>query len=208
MQGFLGERAARGGAVAQLEFADDVVAEAPLPEIFHAHGHSFGRVVQGVLEKLCRMVVDDEQAFAQALGLLFLVGQFAFVDFDVVFLGQEAERVVVRQLFMLHDEVDHVAALPATEAFAQPFGGRHYERRGLFVVERAEALVVDTGAAKGDVFRHDVNDLRRVQYPVYGGLVDHRLGFAREITKNMERALRPSREFCANFLGSRASLPA
>ena len=135
------------------------------------------------------MLVDDEQAFAQALGLLFLVGQFPFVDFDVVLLGKEAERVVVRQLFMLHDEVDHVAAFPATEAFAQAFGGGDHERRGLFVVERAEALVVDTGAAEGDIFRHDIYDLRRVQYPVYGGLVNHRWDFACENTKNMARVL-------------------
>ena len=74
---------------------------------------------------------------------------------------------------MLHDEVDGVAALAAGEALAEALGGRDVERGRLVVVEGAEAHVVDAALAQGHEVRHDVVNLRRVQYPVYGGLVYH-----------------------------------
>ena len=40
-------------------------------------------------------------------------------------------------------------------------------------MEGAEAHVVDAALAQGYEVRHDIVNLRRVQYPVYGGLVYH-----------------------------------
>ena len=74
---------------------------------------------------------------------------------------------------MLHDEMYGVAPFATGEAFAEAFGGRDVERRGLVIVEGAEAHVIDAALTQGDEVRHDVINLRRVQYPVYGGLVYH-----------------------------------
>ena len=161
------------GAVAQLELLDDVVAEAAAAEIGHADVAPLVGLPQGAAEVVAGPLVDDEQALALALRGLLFTRQFAFLDFDAVFLGQEAQGVGVAELFVLHDEVDGIATLAAGEALAEALGGRDVERGRLVVVEGAEAHVVDAALAQGYEVRHDIVNLRRVQYPVYGGLVYH-----------------------------------
>ncbi len=161
------------GAVAQLELLDDVVAEAAAPEVGHADVASFLGLPQGAAEVVVGPLVDHEQALALALCGLFFARQFAFLDFDAVFLGQEAQGLGIGELFVLHDEMDSVAPFAAGEAFAEPLGGRDVERGRLVVVEGTEAHVVDAALAQGHEVRHDVVNLRRVHNPVYGGLVYH-----------------------------------
>ncbi|EXZ93131.1 hypothetical protein M065_4459 [Bacteroides fragilis str. Korea 419] len=48
---------------------------------------------------------------------------------------------------MFHDEVHRVAALAATETLAKSLGGRHAERGGFLVMERAKSHVVHTAFA-------------------------------------------------------------
>ena len=60
---------------------------------------------------------------------------------------------------MLHEEFHRVAAFSATEAFADLFGGRHHERRSLFVVERTKTFEVGAGLAEADEFAHNLYDV-------------------------------------------------
>ena len=67
-------------------------------------------------------------------------------------VGELLDRLHEPQLLDLHDEVDDAAALAAAEAVARVVGGADVERRGLLVVERAEALHrAGAGGAEGDV---------------------------------------------------------
>ena len=52
-------------------------------------------------------------------------------------LRQHAHRFGKRQSFRLHDELDHVSALSAAEAFENLFFPGYMERRSLFGMERA-----------------------------------------------------------------------
>ena len=169
----LGQRVALRHGVTELEAADGVVAEAARAEIRKADGAPALGVHEVVLEVMQGPVVHDEQALALALLALLLVGQFPFVDFYVVFLGQPAQGFGVGHLLMLHDEAHGVAALAAREAVAVALRGRHHERRRLLVVERAQPLVVHPGLSQGDELRHDVNDVRRVHDFVNSGFVYH-----------------------------------
>ena len=161
------------GAVTQLELLDDVVAEATAAQVGHADVAPLVRVAQGVAEVVAGKLVDDEEAVAFGLCGLLFGGLFAFLDFDVVLLGQEAQGVGVGQLLVQHDEVHGVAPLAAGEALAEVLGGRDVERRRLVVVERAQAHIVHPALAQGDKVGHDVVDLRRVHDAVDGGVVNH-----------------------------------
>ena len=114
----LSQRVALRHGVTELEAADGVIAEAARAEIRKADGLSLLGVHEVVLEVMQVPVVHDEQALALALLALLLVGQFPFVDFYVVFLGQPAQGFGVGHLLMLHDEAHGVAALAAREAVA------------------------------------------------------------------------------------------
>ena len=130
-------------------------------------------VAQGVAEVVVGKLVDDEEALAFGLCLLLFVGEFALLYFDVVLLGQVAQRFGVGQLFVLHDEVHRVASLSAGKTLAQTLGWRDVEGGSLVIVEGTETHVVHAPLAQGDEVGHDVVNLRRVQYSVYGYLVYH-----------------------------------
>ena len=172
-QGLLGEGIVALGAVTQLELLDDVVAEATAAQVGHADVAPLVRVAQGVAEVVAGKLVDDEEAVAFGLCGLLFGGLFAFLDFDVVLLGQEAQGIGIGQLLVQHDEVHGVAPLAAGEALAEVLGGRDVERRRLVVVERAQAHIVHPALAQGDKVGHDVVDLRRVHDAVDGGVVNH-----------------------------------
>ena len=125
------------GAESQLEACDDIVAEASVVEICHPHGSSHGGVVQLVLKPVLGPVVEDEHAVSVRLRLLLFVGEFSFLDFYSVFLGQVSECVIVAQLLMLHDEVHGTSAHSASEAFAYVLGWRNHEGWGTVIVEGA-----------------------------------------------------------------------
>lgn len=76
------------GAVAQLEFLDDVVTESAVAEVSHADAAPVHMVAQDILEIVAGKLVDDEETFAFALSELFFVGQFPFLDFDAILLAR------------------------------------------------------------------------------------------------------------------------
>ena len=103
---------------AELELPDDVVADATLAEVLHAHGNAVGMVVEKVFEVLQGVFVHDEHGFSLALLTFLLVGEFAFLYFDVVFFSEPAQCLGIGHLLVLHDERDGCAALAAAEAMA------------------------------------------------------------------------------------------
>ena len=78
---------------------------------------------------------------------------------------------------MLHDEVDRRTALAATEALAYIAGTVDRKRGCALVVKRAQTLVVGSGAAKLDEVADDIDNIGRIQNPVYRLLVNpaHRI---------------------------------
>ena len=161
------------GAVAQLELLDDVVPEPSVAEVCHADAAPVHVVAQDVLEVVAGKLVDDEKTFPFALHQFFFVGQFPFLNLDAVFLCKVLQRLGIGHLLVLHDEVHRIAPFAAGKAFAQSLGGRYVERGGLVVVKRAKPHVVHSALAQGDEVGYDVYDWRRIQNPVYGGLVYH-----------------------------------
>ena len=74
---------------------------------------------------------------------------------------------------MLHDEVDHVAALAAGKAFAQLLGGGDDETGCFLLVEGAQSLIVHAGFAQCDKILDHVDNVGGVEYAGYGGLINH-----------------------------------
>src|SRR5690606_16518776 len=71
-----------------------------------------------------------------------------------------------REVLDLHDELADVAALAAAEAVEGAVRGPHVQRRGLLLVERAQALErAATGAAQRHVLPDDVVDPIALAYP-------------------------------------------
>ena len=94
----------------------------------------------------------------------------------------------------------HVASLAATETFTYTFRRRYVERRGLFVVERTQANIVDSALAKGNEFRHHINYVCSVKNLLYGELVYHS-GSGRNRCQNYKKnnVPVPVSESCALF---------
>ena len=125
------------GAIAQLEFLDDVVAKTAVAEVGHTDATAVYVVAQDILEIIAGKLIDNEETFAFALNQFFFVGQFPFLDFDTVFFGKVFQGFGIGHLLVLHDEVYDIAAFSAGEALAQSFGRRYVERRCFVVMERA-----------------------------------------------------------------------
>ena len=162
-----------GEVETQLELLDDVVANATLAEILHADGHSVGMVVQGVLEIFQGILVDDEHRLALRLLALLLVGELAFLYFNVVFVGQPSQCFRIGHLLVLHDKGDGRASLAATEAVAGVTGRRDHERRCLLVVERAQAFVVGTALAQRHKLAYHLYNVGGILDAFYCLMVDH-----------------------------------
>ena len=125
------------------------------------------------MEIVASPLVEHEHALAIVCRLLFLGCEFAFLYFNIIFLGEPAQSVRIGHLLVFHYEVDGVASLAAGKAMANALGGGDDERRCLVIVERAQTLVVHASLAQRDKFRYDIDDVRRVHYLVDGGSVNH-----------------------------------
>ena len=107
---------------AELEFSDDVISETAASEILHTDGTTVHIILKDILEILGSPLVDDEHRFPFALPLLFLVGQFAFLDFDMIFLGKPAQGIGIGHLFQFHEEVDGITTLATGETMTDATG--------------------------------------------------------------------------------------
>ena len=171
--GLGGHGVAPGEGKAQVEALDDVVADATAAEVLLADGQTVNVVLQYLVEVVGGPLVDHEHGLTVGLLFLLLVGQLALLYLYAVLLGQPAQRLGVRYLLVLHQDVDGLAALAARKALAYLAGGRNHEGRRFVVVKRTQALVVHARLAKGHELTHHVNDIGGVHNAVYCSTVYH-----------------------------------
>ncbi len=86
--GIFSEGRAAVGAVAELELADDGVAEAAFAEVGQTYGLSLLGSHHGLGEVILSEAVDVEHTLALVLGCQFLGSLLAFLYLDAVFLGK------------------------------------------------------------------------------------------------------------------------
>ena len=128
-------------------------------------------VVKNILEIGCGPFVNDEHALAQALLLALLIGQLSFAYLDMIFLGQPSKGFRIGYLLVLHDKANRISSTPTTKAMAGAACRRNNERRSLFVVERAQPLIVAPRLAQGYKFGYYVNNVGRILNLLNGLLV-------------------------------------
>ena len=160
--------------IAQLELTDGILMEATVGELSHTDRLALLRLEEVMGEMLLCPLGHRHHALPFGALLDLLLGQFLLLDIDVVFLGEEFQRLVVREVFQLHDKVDRVTTLAATEALVNILGGRDREGRRFFIVERTETGIVSPASMKCDIIRHHIDDLSRIKNPINRSLVYHR----------------------------------
>lgn len=162
------------GAEPEAELLDRGVGHAALlAEIGHTHAHALGLVVQVVGEIIGRPAVEREHRFAVVVAAYLFLGHLLLLDLDAVSFGHHLQGFGIGDVLVLHQERDGIAAFAAAEAFIYPLRGRHDERRGFLVVERAAGLIVHTLALERDVLADNIHDIGGCINAVYCFPVDH-----------------------------------
>ena len=87
-----------------------------------------------------------------------------FLDVYIVVLAQYTTRLRKVHMLMFHDEVDGVASLPTHETVADIFRWTHHERRSLVIMERTQALVVDTSLLQRHVVLYYLDDRQAIEF--------------------------------------------
>ena len=162
-------------AEAEAELLYDVVAHSALAEILHSDGAPVDVVVQDVLEIVGCPLVYDEHRLPVRLLFLLLLGEFLFLYLDVVAVGKPAQGVGVGELLVFHEESHAVAAFAAYEAVAGAPCRRDVERRGVVVMEGAQAAIVYAHLLERHKFGDDIHDVGSLFYAFYGDAVNHLL---------------------------------
>ena len=78
---------------------------------------------------------------------------------NIRFFSEQPKRLNKFHAFQFLNETEHVAALGAAETVPDAVFAVNHKRRRLFVVKRAERLVVFAGRPKRDVFADDLNQV-------------------------------------------------
>ena len=68
----------------------------------------------------CKLI-DNEHTFLLGLLLSFFIGDFFFLNFDVVFFCKVSQRFGIAHVLYLHDKVHWAASFSTAKAFAEPF---------------------------------------------------------------------------------------
>ena len=158
----------------ETELGNDVVTETTTTEISQTDGTTILIIHHGLTEILGSPFVDSKHTLTLIHLLTLLVSHLLFLNRNAVFLCQMFQRLHIAHLFHLHDEVDRVATLAATEALAHSTRRGDRKRGGFIVVERTQSLVACACAAKRDVIRNDINNVGGVNDSVDGGLWYHK----------------------------------
>ena len=116
-------------------------------------------IVEQILKVTACPIVDDKHRLTLTLFLFLTVGQFAFVNFDMIFVRQPSQSLHISHLLMLHNERYRVPSLAATKAVSHTACGRYVERWRLFVMERTKAFIVRARLFECDKFRNHVNNV-------------------------------------------------
>ena len=111
-------------AIAQLEFLDNIIAEASFTEVAQADSLPFGMGMEHLHKIITCILIEDEHALTVALCLLLLIGVLFFNNLNIVFAGKVLQRFIVVELLMLHHEMDGRSAFTTGKAFTDVFRGR------------------------------------------------------------------------------------
>jgi len=83
---------------------------------------------------------------------------FDFLQLDVVFAGQPAQRVGVGKFLVFDQKGNGIAPFAAAKTFKNVAGGVDVERGRLFIMKRAESQEVDPAFAQRNELSYDVFD--------------------------------------------------
>src|SRR5690606_32394256 len=137
---------------------DGILPESALQEVGQTDLLAFLGIPELIHAPVQRPLLHHSKAFTLALFLLLFGGSLFFLHLDLVTLGQPADRLNERKMFLLLQESDRITALPAAEALVDPQLRTHIERRRLFIVERTEAEVSWTLALEVQEFAQHLLD--------------------------------------------------
>lgn len=172
-EGFFGEVVAPLITIAHLELAEDGIGEASFAEIGKTYSHTLVAVEEVLSELPGGVLRHNENALALILFGQLLGGDLTLLYLYMVLFGQPAERLRVREVLMLHDEVDGIPTLATTETLEYPLGRGNGEGGGFLIVERTQSQQVDPSSLQRNELGNDLGYLRRVKDPFYGGVVNH-----------------------------------
>ena len=155
-----GQRLAVARRETDAEHLGGGLVEAALVEELARHDRIGATQVLGV-ELLSHLVGLDQAAARRPTRTGRLVVALLAAELDAVLLPQPLDGLGEREGVDLHDEGDDVAALATSEAVEELTRRVDVERRGLLVVEGAQALQrASAGPLERDVLGHDVVDPR------------------------------------------------
>ena len=119
---------------------------------------AIGIVGQGCLPACGQVIVNLQQRFFKMPRLL-LAGGVVELEGNARALGQTAHRLDKREVLVLLDELENVAALVAAETVEDLALLIDIEARGLFAVERAQGGPIGPVALQGHVRANDLDNL-------------------------------------------------
>src|SRR5690606_34350931 len=110
-------------AVPQFKFADDRVAETPLPEIAQGNSAAFFVIEQQVGVRLARKAHEDVQAIALIPSVVLGRCCRLLLDLDPILLREVPNGFDVAEALVLHNKSDGVTTFSAAEIFKNTLGG-------------------------------------------------------------------------------------
>ena len=126
------------------------------------------------VEILCHVVGIQEALTLPRFFLAYPPAAFFIVQRDRVTLGEHLDGFNEAHMVDLLDEADNVSTLTTSEAVPQADYGAHVKRRGLLIVERAQALqCAYTRTLQGDVFAYHLFDPAGFTHRRYVFSTDH-----------------------------------
>ena len=118
-------------------------------------------------------LVNDEHALAFVLFAPFVVAQFAFLNLDMILVGQPPQCLWIGHLLVFHDKAHGGATLSTTKAMANATRRRHHKRRCALVMKRAQPLIIRPSLAQGYELGNHIHDVGCLLYLLYGCSVYH-----------------------------------
>ena len=135
-------------------------------EIRQAYGPAFIRG-KAAHEEVGRELQHQMETFSPGLCRQVLGALLLLHDLDPVFFREVSQRLGIGHVLVLHQEADCCALLVTAETVVHAPGGVHVERRRLLLMEGTAGNEIGAAPAQGYEIPHDVNYLRRVQYPFF-----------------------------------------
>ncbi len=118
-------------------------------------------------------VGNNQQAFTTVVYLLLLFALFIFLDLNIVFSGQVTDRFRIGILFVLHNEVDRMAAFAAAEAFVDSLAYRNVKGGCFFIMEGAQPQETASAFFQVHKIAYYLFNLNGIKNTIDGTLLNH-----------------------------------